>query len=509
MFSKKNLYVALVLIIILGAFLRFYKLGNNSFVADEFLDINSTYAYLKTGIWQNWDFNFGEVNEENAFEARDERASVYKWQVAQILKFSPLTEASARAVGALWGVLSIFLIYLVGSYFSKRKTVGILSAFLFAVSISGIELDRRFRMYAMFLPVYLIFSWLLFQFLEGRYKGKIAFLKSFSEKWGIDPLYLIPMLLAGILSLATHQLTAVIAFTLGFYLIFWAILTWKKEKSYFNKYSIILGTGVLGTILGSIMVPDKFKTFSAGLKFFAKHWGYLNIAFSDYVSGILAVILLVLGIYFIAKKQNLPKESAWIAMSFLVPLFSAILMWSRNVGSQYIFFIKPFGIILIASGIYFSAKFCKDNLQNYGKKAYLTIIILALLILPNWAYFLQKDNAYNQTSDSDNPNYRKIFTYFKKAKNESDVLITRNFRNYYWSGAKVKVFDFGGELSEERLSLDDIKKITAENSSGWFVISGNDEIYISNDAIDYVVKNFEKVSNPQVRGDVMVYRWGD
>ena len=196
-------------------------------------------------------------------------------------------------------------------------------------------------------------------------------------------------------------------------------------------------------------------------------------------------------------------------MSFLVPLFSAIFLWSRNVGGQYIFFIKPFGTILIASGIYFLAKFFQDNLRDYGKKAYLATIILALLILPNYAYFFQSDNAYNQTSSSSNPNYRKIFTYFKKYKKDGDVLITRNFRNYYWSGSKIKVFDFGGELSKEKLSLEDIKKITAENPSGWFIVSGNDESYISNDAIEYVVRNLEKISNPQVRGDVIVYRWGN
>ena len=31
-----------------------------------------------------------------------------------------------------------------------------------------------------------------------------------------------------------------------------------------------------------------------------------------------------------------------------------------------------------------------------------------------YSYFFQSDNAYNQTSDSSNPNYRKVFTYFKK-----------------------------------------------------------------------------------------------
>ena len=137
------------------------------------------------------------------------------------------------------------------------------------------------------------------------------------------------------------------------------------------------------------------------------------------------------------------------------------------------------------------------------------MLILAILILPNYAYFLEKNNTYNQTSSADNPNYRKIFTYFKKYKKDGDVLITRNFRNYYWSGAKVRVFDFGGELSKEKLSLNQVQQISTENTSGWFIISGNDESYIANDAISYIEKNFEKVSNPQVRGDVMVYRWGN
>ena len=509
MFSKKNLYIALIVIIFLGAFLRFYKLGNNSFVADEFLDINSSYAYFKTGIWQNWDFNFGKVNTENAFEARDERAWIYKWQVAQLFKFMPPTEGAARTVSALWGVFTIFLIYLIAFSFSKKKTIGLLSAFLFAVSISGIEFDRRLRMYAMFLPVYLLFSWLLFKFFEGRYKGKIGFLRRFSEKWQFSPLYIFPAVLAGILSLMTHQLTANIVFVIGAYLLFWMILALKREKSKINKYSIIFGSGALGLILSKIAFPKYFLAFSSGLRFFNNHWEYLGIALSDYVSAILAILLLIFGFYFLYKKQNLQKESIWLLASFLMPLLSAMFLWSRNVGDQYIFFLKPFSIILIASGIFFAAEFLKNNLSENGKKAYVATIVLSILILPNWFYFFQSDNFYNQTADSSNPNYRKIFTYFKKYKKDDDALITRNFRNYYWSGAKVKVFDFGGELAKEKLSLDEVKKITAENSSGWFVVSKNDESYIANDAVEYVVKNFEKVSNPQVRGDVMVYRWGN
>ena len=510
MFSKKNIFAALIIIVLLGAFLRFYKLGNNSFVADEFLDINSSYAYFKTHQWQNWDFNFGKVNSDNVLEARDERAWVYKWQVAEVFKFLSPTESAARSISVLWGILTIALIYFIAADFTKKRMIGLISAFLFAISIEGIEFDRKLRMYAMFLPVYLVFSWLFFRFLEGRYEGKIGFLKKISQKWGISPLYLVPALLAGILSLATHQLTANIVFVAGFYLLFWTVLNWNKNKSHLNKYSIISGLGILGIIAASIAIPKTMGSFTAGLAFFTSHWEYARISLSDYTNGILASIFIILGIYFVWKKQSMPKEGSFLAASFLVVLFSAILLWSRNVGNQYIFFIKSFGIILLSSGIYFAAEFFKDNLKNYGKKAYLATIIISLLILPNYAYFFEtSDNTYNQTSESSNPNYRKIFAYFKKYKKDGDVLITRNFRNYYWSGAKVKVFDFGGELSKEKLSLIKIQDIASQNPNGWFIISTNDETYISSEAIDYVEKNFAKVSNPQVRGDVLVYKWGN
>jgi hypothetical protein len=509
MFSKKNIYIALALIVIFGALLRFYKLGNNAFVADEFLDINSTYAYFQTGVWQNWDFNFGKVNTENAFAPRDERAWIYKWQVAEIFHFFPPTEGAARSASALWSILTIVLIYLGGSYFTKNKTIGLLGAFLFAVSIQGIEFGRRFRMYAMFLPLYLLFSWLLFRFLEEKYESKISFLRITQNKWGINALFLLPALIAGILSLMTHQLTANIIFVLGGYLIFWAIMLHKKEKIWLNKYSVMLSLGVLGIIAANIFLSQEVGSFSSELQFFNNHWEYIGLALSDYSHGILGSLLLIAGVYFIYKKQNLPKEGIFITVSFLIPLLAAIFLWDRNVGGQYLFFIKPFVIILIAAGIYCLAAFLQNNLKDYGKKAYWGTIIILLMILPNYAYFFQSDNTYNQTSKGDNPNYRKVFTYFKKARKDGDILITRNFRNYYWSGARVKVFDFGGELAKEKLSLANINKITAENPNGWFIYSDNDESYIANDVITYAEKNWEKVSNVQVRGKITVYRWGN
>jgi hypothetical protein len=265
---------------------------------------------------------------------------------------------------------------------------------------------------------------------------------------------------------------------------------------------------VCGYVGGLLIMPEKIAKYTKELEFFKDHYSYFSKIFFDYNNAILAVIFLVLGIYYLYQKKNLKKETLWLAVSFIGTLLMAIFIWDRNAGNQYIFFVQSFEIILIASGIYFSAIFLKENIANNKDKVFLITIILALALLPNYGYFFQKDSTYNQTSQSDSPDFRKIFSYFKKAKNPEDVLISRKFRNYYWSGAKTKLFDFGGELAEEKLSQEDVEKISSENASGWIIFSDNDDAYISNEAITYMEKNFEKVSNVNVRGKVLVYRWG-
>ncbi|MFA6047663.1 MAG: glycosyltransferase family 39 protein [Parcubacteria group bacterium] len=505
--TKKNTISILIAIVLIGAFLRLYNLGATSFVADEFLDINSSMAYAKTGTWQNWDFNFGKINTENEFAARDERAWPYKWQVAQVLKLSKPAESTARTVSVLWGIISIILIYYVATYFTKKKEIGLIAAFLFAVSMTGIIFDRRLRMYSMFFPMYLAFSWMTFRFLEEEYKGKIKLVKFFYDKWKINLIYAIPVVVLGAISILTHQLTANIIFVILFYAAF-QLYGEKKRSSLYNKYFLIIIALVAGYIVAAIFFSKNLAAYTAGLGM-TNHATYIIKVFADYSHWIIAALILGYGIWWLYKKASLPKESLWLSVSFLGVLLLASFFWNRNVGEQYIFFIESFGIILIASGIYATSEFFGRNLSQYGKRALYVPIILALLILPNWAYFFEDSNTYKQTSDSSSANYKKIFYYFNKARKPDDVLITRNFRNFYWAGDKVRVYDFGGELSKTKLSVDDIKKIQSENVSGWLIISDNDTDYIANDAMDYVSKNLEKVSNTYVRGQVSVYRWGN
>ncbi|MFZ2299997.1 MAG: hypothetical protein WAW00_02605, partial [Candidatus Moraniibacteriota bacterium] len=142
----KQTLIALAAIVIVGTGLRFAGLDSNSFVSDEFLDMNSAYGYAQTGEWRAWDFNHGRPSEVNINAPRDERAVVYKWQVAQVFRVLPPTEAMARIVSVLWGAVSVVVVFWATLVLTRRREIALLSALFFAVSVSGIIFDRTLRM---------------------------------------------------------------------------------------------------------------------------------------------------------------------------------------------------------------------------------------------------------------------------------------------------------------------------------------------------------------------------
>ncbi|MEI8343321.1 MAG: glycosyltransferase family 39 protein [Candidatus Moraniibacteriota bacterium] len=497
--------ILLLLIVVVGGSLRFYNLGKNSFIADEYLDMNSAYAYRMTHVWQAWDFNNGQPKTSDVNQARDVRAWIYKWQVAQVFKLLPPTEEVARLVSVFWGLVSIVLIYAVATSFSKKRQIGLLAAFLFAISAMGIMFDRKLRMYAMFYPMYLTLSWTLFLAFERAYDGRNWFLARLQRYSGINMLYGFLALVFGFVSLELQLLTVnIVAAFFGFVFV-QTILQWKNEKKLtLNKYSFLTSVMIFGGVIAIKFFPGITGIFVASIKCFINNGGYFEKILSDYSNWMFGVLLFFLGGYFLYKQTGQKKEAVWLLTSLLVPLFMAAFMWKRTQGIQYIFFLQSFLIILIASGIYAVATFFEKQLVNISKKAFWVTIFLALLLLPNYAYFFSENNTYHRTDVGD---YRKVFLYVKKYFKAGDVIVTRNFRNYYLSGMHTKIYDFGGESALSDLSVEQLKQVAAQNSSGWIILFDNDTLFFSKEAKTYLENNFSKVDNAAVRGQATVYFW--
>ncbi|MFC1645391.1 hypothetical protein ACFL08_05185 [Patescibacteria group bacterium] len=513
----KNKYIlALLLIVVLGGFLRFYKLGEKVFVADEFLGVNTVHGFLETGEWKRWDFNRGQLLEDEPYyknffdfdfwgggETSYTRAWMYNWQIAQVLKFFPDDEESSfRITSALWGIISIMMTYFIAFKFTKNRVISLIAAFLMAISLDNIVFSRKVRMYSMFMPVFLVFSYYVFQFLESKRKCGIESVNKVNKRIGLNLMYFIPVILLGLFSAHLHLLTVNIIPVVIIYFITIFIIKFLRHDNVKNKYGffILLLAAVCLLFYSQLGVVGSFL----GIE---NHYSYVNKILFDYSDKFLAVLLIIFGTYYLSRKEN--KEGLFVSVVFWVTLLMSIFFWKRTAGEQYIYFIKPFQIILISGGIYGIASFLKDNLKKFGKCAYVVSIILFLLIVPNYIYFTIKDNFYSQTSTSENPNYRKTFSYFLNHRQDGDILITREFRNYYFRDANVDIISLGGERAKEGE-----KKITKSRLRGllkngkscvWVIVSDNDKTFITKEAEVYIEDEMKKIRDVKTRGPISTY----
>ena len=517
--GHKWVYIILCGAVIISAFLRLWGLGNTPFVADEFLDVNATYGYHKIGEWQAWDFNHDAPSIRDN-EASDERAWLYRLQVAELYNYLEPTEFTVRLVSVLWGILTTLVIYFVAYSFTKNRWIALVAAFLWAVSVPAIEINRKIRMYSMFAPVFLLFMWSIFQFVESRVN---RFHEDFSKKGQtlvsailvVQWMYIVPVVFFGAIAMHLHVLTGNFIIVVVIYLLL--MIYFGGGGVMRKRYLFYLGVIGVNMILVRVMRPTDWAYFSQTVVFFENHWSYVGHILRNYWHPLVGGIMMIVGAWYLIKKQKDPRAGIWVTSVFFGLLFMAMFVWLRNVGAQYIFFAQPFGLILAAAGVVCIAEYISSVVSQH-KKIYIGVIISGCIFLPNYGYFMEENNTYHITAEAETANYRKVFDYVKRNYVEGEVLITRNFRNYYWSGLDVQVFDFGSERAEEQLMQEGkvkritrayVEEIVQNHPAGWVVIAENDENFVEKEAQDYFEENFTRVKGSSLlNGDVRVYRWG-
>ncbi|MFZ2976060.1 MAG: metallophosphoesterase [Candidatus Moraniibacteriota bacterium] len=505
--EKKIIIFAIVLILALGFFLRFHKIGETTLAIDEFLDINATYGYHKTGNWHAWDFNIEAPSVEDIKKTRDNRTIVYRWQTAQLLKVFPLNEMSVRLISIFWGMISIISIYFVGSYFSGKKIIGVLSAFFLAVNICSIQADRTFRMYAMFIPIFLLFSFSLFRFLEEKYKGNNSILKKINTQTGLNILWFIPVITLGLVSLKIHAIALNIAPVVISYLVVQLYFSIKDKEYFLNKYFIILASGAVSVIVSYLFFENKIIIKGLGhIEFFMDNFSYFEKIAIDYNSYWISLLFIIFGLYFSLREENLRKKMTWVGLSYFVILLAAVFLWTHRPNVRYLYLIKPFEIILLSSGVYYFSSFIKNRFKG-DKKSFIVPFILLLLLIPNYFYFFSVDGLYRNYL-KDEMDYKKIYGYVVQNRNKDDALITRRGRNYYWRGQNIKVYPIATDTKRTPLSLEKLQEIISTNPGGWIVFSEDDKKNIKKGALKYIESNLEKIEIEGI-GNGSVYRWGD
>ncbi len=512
--NKKFIIISLVCIVLIGGFLRFYKLGDSAFDRDEFFELNSSYGYFKTGNWLAWDFNNQKTFPmEMQDDTSNERAEVFRWQLAQLYRIWEPSETLTRGLGVFWGVIGIALVYFVAISFTGNAYIGLIAAFLTAIGYSEILYSRRLRMYAIFFPAYLAFSWSVFKFYESKYKGKINFLKKLYEKTGFNFSYFFAIIVLGLISANIHILSAHIFATLAFYSgLFLFITLYKKQLSwksfYLNKYFLTtLATLSVLIIYNLPILNSLHKLIKKNFKFFLAKPNYdiFNQYFYDFSYPLIGLALFLIGTWYLSKKINRMKEAAFLFFSAAIPLLFAIFTWRRDVSHRYIYFLQSFGIILSAIGIYGIIFLLSEKIKRY-KKPIILVLLIVFLFGIDFNYF-RSGEIYVKKANSYYPNFKTVFNFVEKNKKTGDVLVTRTYRSFYWRGDHIKTYDiknleFGAKNCQEK-----IQKIISENPSGIIVYAKIDAITQCSQGLKYYEENLTRLKDPQIPSSVLIYRW--
>lgn len=524
MFKKimsKKVIIAFLVIIMLGGFLRLHKLGMQSFIADEFLGIKISTGYNETGEWKHWDFNTNKPSGEEYT-----RGKVYYWQVSQILKILPTSEATSRLVSVMWGMIALLTVFGATFLITRNWTIALIALFLSAVSITELVYDRKLRMYSMFAPVYFWFSFAVYHFLEYRkglncsFLGKICktnketktdcIITKISKKTTLNWVWFLPALFLGFLSLKTHDLTVNILPTILVYMLVMGLFLFFGKKQKKNRYLVTTGAFIVAG-LGLAFILPSLKTIpvigyilekvigaQAGVGW-VFHPSYLEKITLDYSYVLFGLVFIALGCYLMIKKYG--KIGLWTVLSFLVPLFLAIFTWKRNVGDQYIYLAQLFKVMVVACAVYFTSKKIAGLFAN-SKKVFMLILGLILLLLINFSFFYSELGFYQGVKSWQHSNYREVFEYFLKKKGDNTVLFARPLTNYYLKGSNTDLLTYG---ADDKLTVPRIWDAQDEFDEIWVIYSKNTDI--NGAARNLMEREFELVETKYTNNKIKVYRW--
>lgn len=432
---KNKIFIAVfVFVLIIGVFLRFYKLGDtpNSLDWDEVSQGYNAYSILETGKDE-----FGTSHPFTIRSFNDYKPPVYVYLTTIPVKIFGISPFSVRFPSTLAGSLSILLVFgLVYEIFRKEKyakKVALLSMFFFSISPMSIQFSRTGFDANVAVFFVLLGSWIFIRYLSkekiwpifvGVFFLEVSVYTAHSEKI-FAPLFFICLLFYGRKFFLRKKtiLIGLIAF-FGFLNIFWFLDQETKVRS--------------KSVLFTASTQESFETPIRQMAFDKDHNDHLNaflhnrrlVYVSKYIGnylshfnlnylfvhgdnarhhasgmGILYITSLpfiLLGIFFVIRKKIYPSYIlfAWI---LIAPVASSFAVDAPNYQRSLIF-LPTFHVFEALGWIYLFFFISRIKFS----RIYIGIIIILFSV--NVSYYLHQYFAHTDTD------YGKYWQYgYKEA----------------------------------------------------------------------------------------------
>jgi 4-amino-4-deoxy-L-arabinose transferase-like glycosyltransferase len=239
-FFKKNWI--LILILLLAALLRLWKLGSipPSLTSDEASLGYNAYSILKTGRDE-----YGKLLPIIFKSFGDYKPGFYVYLTVPFVAVLGLTEFAVRFPSAIAGIISVFLVYLIAGQLFKNRKLSLISAFVMTIAPWAIYLSRGAWEVNVSLTLTLLGIYLFFKAFENQ---KLLILSALSFA----------------LTFITYQGAKL---STGLVLLILAILYWKEILRINRKY--LIGGIITGILISLPIILSLFQGQTGRLSVFS------------------------------------------------------------------------------------------------------------------------------------------------------------------------------------------------------------------------------------------------
>jgi len=465
--NKNKSFLILIFLILIGFFYRIYGLNfNYSFWNDE-----ENVAVFARAILQR-----GYPVLDNGYST-----GLYKWLQywlsAGSVKIFGLDEFAIRFPSVIFGILTIFIIYLLGKDLFNKK-VGLISAFLLTFLKIEILWSRQARPYQGLQFFYLLGAFFLYKLVQSK---------------KINWKYFLGFLISGILASLMHGL-GIFLFLFGFIYIIYNRLEFVRKKWRWFLVTFLIFISFTFFLRDRILWPlERFNEFNNFYYYrvFLTH-NYLSISF-----------LTFLAIFWLGFKKVYKKFSLFLIFLGLQILIISFFLPQPFI--RYFYIVFPFLILLSSFFIYKLSTFFRNKpISNLFLILFILLFIFSLknklVFSPQPTYSLNEDMQEIPEVD-----YKKIYSFIAKKLNENQdaVFISNWFDHPIWYLGEdklnywLRVKDYPDQIKDDfsgAIIIDNIvylKEIISNEKKG-IIILESWETKLPDGTAEYIRSNLKK-----------------
>lgn len=507
--GRTILIAAVVVLTLLGAWLRLANLGTIDFHVDENQTMATAAGFFETGRFEIWDFHQQKTTVAYPY------GKPYLAQVAALFALFGVSETSARLPSALWGILLIPSIFAIVLRESRRWWLALLVGVLVCFDNYLVIFSRICRFYGMLIPAFFLLGYAVFVFAEAlAQQARMATAKRWLLHWRW--VAAAGGLLVGLFIMSKlHLLSLLLVPTTVAYLWVMAVRTlrprldgvWIAAGSTFIVAVIALivanvgpagdsGSGLFGTLFDQLRLREVANT---RYNIYLGHWlrmptGAIVVAFGGSVLALLG-----------ARKH---RFAAWCAVNFILLYVFLVYFGKRYAAFQYLSIIRPFMAVVMVYGLFRSAALLGRLVKHPpvwlrpGLRGLATVGVVVIVWYPSLpgvaegAVFQHAiaDDSYTKSSNPEAPqypNYRKMYDYIRANLHLGNGVLSTLPRTYYISTDLEPV-----KLDIRRCDPAHYQDVVARGNPTWFAQPLYKRDHLCRQLWQLVARDFELMRGP-------------